>query len=65
MIISRDKLPTEFYLLAVMAVTTILATETVRPILPLYITEKDVTNFELGIIFSLYSFVTLSLSSRF
>ena len=46
-----------------MTITTImlfLATQTIQPILSLYITEKGATTFELGIIISVLSFVAIA-----
>ncbi|MDH5779250.1 MAG: MFS transporter [Candidatus Bathyarchaeota archaeon] len=40
--------------------TLFLATQTTQPILPLYITEKGATTFELGVIISLLSFTTIA-----
>ena len=37
-----------------------LATQTIQPILSLYITEKGATTFELGIIISVLSFVAIA-----
>jgi len=52
-------LPRQLYLLTVTTVTLFLASQTIQPILSLYITEKGATTFELGVIISLLSFVAI------
>ena len=54
------KLPKEFYLLTATSITTFLATQTIQPILPLYIKQKGATTLELGIIISLLSFTAIT-----
>lgn len=53
-------LPKQLYLLTITTITLFLATQTIQPILSLYITEKGATTFELGIIISLLSFVAIA-----
>lgn len=52
-------LPRQLYLLTITTITLFLASQTIQPILSLYITEKGATTFELGIIISLLSFVAI------
>ena len=53
-------LPKQLYLLTITTITLFLATQTIQPILSLYIMEKGATTFELGIIISLLSFVAIA-----
>ncbi len=53
------RLPRDFYLLTTTAITLFLASQTIQPILPLYITEKGATTLQLGIIISLLSFTAI------
>jgi MFS family permease len=52
-------LPKTLYLLTATTITLFLASQTIQPILSLYITAKGATTFELGVIISLLSFVAI------
>jgi len=58
--IAMTGLPKELLFLIITTITLFLATQTVQPILSLYITEKGATTLELGIIISLLSFVAIA-----
>lgn len=47
-------------MLTITTITLFLATQTIQPILSLYIIEKGATTFELGLIISLLSFVAIA-----
>lgn len=57
---ATTRLPKQLYLLTITTITLFLATQTIQPILSLYIMEKGATTFELGIIISLLSFVAIA-----
>ncbi|UCH31104.1 MAG: MFS transporter [Candidatus Bathyarchaeota archaeon] len=57
--ITKTGSPKKLYLLIITTIILFLATQTINPILPLYITERGVSAFELGIIISLLSFVAI------
>ncbi len=56
----KDKgYPREFYYLVASSFMIYLALESTRPILPLYITEKGASAFELGIVIGIFSICTM------
>ena len=52
-------LPRQLYLLTMTTISLYLASQTIQPILSLYIIEKGATTFELGFLISLLSFVAI------
>ncbi|MFW9779458.1 MAG: MFS transporter [Candidatus Heimdallarchaeota archaeon] len=52
----KGKYPREFYILIFSSITVFLAFETTVPILPLYVTNKGASTFEVGVIIGLLSF---------
>ena len=58
--ITTTGLSRQLYLLTITTVMLFLATQTIQPILSLYIMEKGATTFELGVIISLLSFVAIA-----
>lgn len=54
-----QRVPKEFHLLAGTSVALFLATQTIEPIFPLYITERGATTFEVGLILSILSLTAI------
>lgn len=50
----------DFHLLIGASIALFLATQTVQPIFPLYVTEKGASTFELGLILSIMSFTAIA-----
>ena len=54
-----QRIPSGFHLLTGTSVALFLASQTIEPIFPLYITERGATTFEVGLILSILSFTAI------